>query len=191
MPAAEVPGFVAKARGLMSELEKLPIPIIAAIDGPALGGGLELSLACDLRVAASNAKLGLTETKLAIIPGAGGTQRLPRLIGSAKAKELIYTGRIINGIESEKLGIVNSCVEQNAEGNAAYLKALALAEEILPNGPIGLAMAKEAIGRGLQMDLDSGLAIEKLCYDQVIPTADRLEGLRAFKEKRKPIYKGE
>lgn len=175
----------------MCELENLPMPTIAALDGVALGGGLEMALACDMRVAASTAKMGLVETRLAIIPGAGGTQRLPRLIGQSLAKELIFTARVLDGIEAHRLGIVNHVQEQNSNGNAAYLKALALAKEILPQGPIALRAAKKAVSAGAQTDLDSALAIEELCYAQVIPTKDRLEGLKAFKEKRPPIYTGE
>ncbi|XP_063701748.1 methylglutaconyl-CoA hydratase, mitochondrial [Culicoides brevitarsis] len=187
----QVSAFVTSLRKLLSDIEQLPMPVIAAIDGVALGGGLEMALACDIRVAADNAKMGLVETKLAIMPGAGGTQRLPRVINAALAKELIFTSRVFNGVEAEKMGICNHSVQQNAEGNAAFVKALALAEEILPNGPIGVRMAKKAIDKGLQVDLSTGFAIEEACYAQLIPTKDRLEGLKAFAEKRKPNYKGE
>lgn len=164
---------------------------ILAIDGVALGGGLELALACDLRTVASKTKLGLVETKLAIMPGAGGTQRLPRLINLALAKELIFTGRIFDGEAAVKMGICNYNVPQNEKQNAAYLRALKLAEEILPNGPVGVRMAKRSINKGSQCDLNTGYAIEEACYAQVIPTKDRLEGLLAFAEKRKPHYTGE
>ncbi|CAG7815400.1 unnamed protein product [Allacma fusca] len=190
MKPSEVGPFVAKARGLVTELENLPQPVIAALDGAALGGGLEMALACDIRVASSTAKMGLVETRLAIIPGAGGTQRLPRIIGMAKAKELIYTGRILDGDEAEKIGLVNYSVSQNKSGDAAYQRALELAEEILPNGPVGVRMAKVSINKGLQVDLSTGLAIEESCYAQVIPTKDRTEGLLAFREKRPPKYSG-
>lgn len=123
--------------------------------------------------------------------GAGGTQRLPRVVGLAKAKELIFTGRIVQGKEASEIGLVNQMVEQNKEGDAAYRRAVELAEEILPNGPIGVRMAKISISRGIQVDLSTGLAIEEACYAQVIPTKDRIEGLVAFKEKRPPHYKGE
>jgi len=112
-------------------------------------------------------------------------------VGLAKAKELIYTGKILDGAEANEIGLVNRVVEQNKEGDAAYHKALELAEEILPNGPVGVRMAKISIGRGLQVDLATGLAIEEACYAQVIPTKDRLEGLNAFREKRPPRYTGE
>ena len=109
---------------------------------------MELALACDLRVAATSANMGLVETKLAIIPGAGGTQRLPRLVGPALAKELIFTARVLGGDEAARIGLVNHAVEQNAAGDAAFERAVALAEEILPNGPVGVKMAKVAINRG-------------------------------------------
>jgi methylglutaconyl-CoA hydratase len=163
------------------------MPTIAAIEGAALGGGLEMALACDFRIAGAKAILGCPETSLAIIPGAGGTQRLPRLIGLSKAKELIYTSRRIHSTAAEKIGLVDYAVEENQ----AYEKARELAREILPNGPVGVRMAKEAIMKGTEVDVASGMAIERACYAQVIPTKDRMEGLTAFKEKRKPKYRGE
>ena len=191
MPTSEVGPFVSKLRGLITGMDRLPMPIIAAIDGHALGGGLEMALACDLRIAAKEAKMGLVETRLAIIPGGGGTQRLPRLVGPALAKELIFTARVIDGQEAERIGLVNHAVDQNADGDGAYQRALDLAKEIIPNGPIGVSMAKHAIDKGTGVDLASGLAFEEACYAQVIPTSDRLEGLKAFAEKRKPKYRGE
>lgn len=134
---------------------------------------------------------GLVETKLAIIPGAGGTQRLARIIGPAKAKELIFTARIFNGTEAKELGMCNHVVDQNESKDAAYNKAIEIAKEILPNGPIGVKMAKKAIDHGMQVDINTGYAIEEACYAQVIPTSDRIEGLKAFAEKRTPKYKGE
>ncbi|XP_010885798.2 methylglutaconyl-CoA hydratase, mitochondrial isoform X1 [Esox lucius] len=191
MQQSEVGPFVSKARSLISEIGNLPMPTIAAIDGAALGGGLEMALSCDIRIASNHAKLGLTETKLAIIPGAGGTQRLPRAIGVALAKELIFSARAIDGTEAKRLGLVSHAVEQNKSGDAAYLRALELAREFNPNGPIAIRMAKLAISQGIEVDLNTGLAIEEACYAQVIPTKDRLEGLAAFKEKRPPRFKGE
>ncbi|XP_035989464.1 methylglutaconyl-CoA hydratase, mitochondrial isoform X2 [Fundulus heteroclitus] len=140
---------------------------------------------------ASSSKMGLVETKLAIIPGAGGTQRLPRVIGASLAKELIFAARIVDGKEACRLGLVNHSVEQNDTGDAAYLHALELAREINPQGPIAVKMAKLAINQGIEVDLSTGLAIEEACYARVIPTKDRLEGLAAFKEKRRPNFKGE
>ncbi|XP_061071640.1 methylglutaconyl-CoA hydratase, mitochondrial [Conger conger] len=191
MHQSEVGPFVAKARGLITELGSLPMPTIAAIDGAALGGGLEMALACDIRVAATTAKMGLVETKLAIIPGAGGTQRLPRIVGVSVAKELIFSARAVGGAEAAALGLVGHAVEQNKSGDAAYRRALDLAREFLPQGPIAIRMAKLAINQGIEVDLATGLAIEEACYAQVIPTKDRIEGLTAFKEKRAPRYKGE
>lgn len=187
MAQAEVDRFVKGLRAAFTELEDLPMPAIAAIEGAALGGGLELALACDLRVAGAEAKLGLPETGLAIIPGAGGTQRLPRLIGRSKAKELIFTGRRIGHEAAAALGLVDHAVP----AGQALQKAIGLAREILPNGPVALRAAKAAINRGLEVDRDAGLAIERACYGEVIPTKDRLEGLAAFREKRKPVYRGE
>nr|XP_055166405.1 methylglutaconyl-CoA hydratase, mitochondrial isoform X2 [Nyctereutes procyonoides] len=180
---SEVPGIFCAAN--------LPVPTIAAIDGLALGGGLELALACDIRVAASSAKMGLVETKLAIIPGGGGTQRLPRAIGMSLAKELIFSARVLDGQEAKAVGLISHVLEQNQEGDAAYRKALDLAREFLPQGPVAVRVAKLAINQGMEVDLVTGLAIEEACYAQTIPTKDRLEGLLAFKEKRPPRYKGE
>lgn len=191
MKPEEVGPFVASLRSMVTEFSELPMPTIAALDGAALGGGLEMALGCDIRTASDNSKLGLVETKLAIIPGAGGTQRLPRLVGLAVAQELIFTSRVLNGLEAKEIGLVNHCVEQNESGDAAYQRAMKLAEEIIPQGPVAVKMAKIAINKGIQVDLQSGLAVEQGCYAQVIPTKDRIEGLTAFKEKRKPQYRGE
>ena len=174
-------------RSAINELEALPQPVICAINGNAFGGGAEMALAADLRVASSNAKLGLTETALAIIPGAGGTQRLPRLVGVAKAKELILTARRIDAEEAERIGLVNYVVEPEALLEKAY----ELAREITKNGPLAVRQAKLAINKGIEVDLATGLAIEQNAYEVIMPSQDRLEGLRAFKEKRPPVYKGE
>ncbi|KAI8979796.1 ClpP/crotonase-like domain-containing protein [Mycotypha africana] len=185
MSPIQVTQFLYNLRKAYRELETLPIPTIAAIDGPAFGGGLEMALCCDIRVAGPSAKMGLTETKLAIIPGAGGTQRLPRLIGIPRAKELVYTGEILDPKKAKEYGVVGHLDE-----SSALNKAMQIAESILPNGPVAIRMAKLAIDRGSHLDMDSGLEIEQSYYAQIIPTEDRLEGLRAFKEKRKPVYKG-
>lgn len=178
-------------RHLADQIQNLSIPVISALDGLALGGGLEIALACDLRVASSNSKMGLVETKLAIIPGAGGTQRLPRLINPAIAKELIFTAKIIDGATAREIGLVNHVISQNKSGDAAFLKSLELARAILPLGPVAIQMAKKAINQGLQVDIQSGMAVEEACYGRLIPTTDRVEGLRAFSEKRKPNYTGQ
>jgi methylglutaconyl-CoA hydratase len=186
----EVKVFVSHLRSLTNAVENLPMPVIAAIDGAALGGGFELALACDMRTASDDAKLGLVETRLAIIPGAGGTQRLSRIIGPAFAKELIFTAKTLTGAEALEMGIVNYAVKQNSDGNAAYMKALELGREIIPNGPVSLKLAKVAINAGLDVDMNTGNIIEEACYAQVVPTSDRMEGLAAFMEKRTPMYTG-
>ncbi len=170
----------------ISNIEKLKVPVIAAINGVAFGGGLELALACDIRIVANHVKMGLTETSLAIIPGAGGTQRLPRLIGTGQAKRLIYTAMRIEADEAYKIGLVESIVQPEN----LLQEAKQLAVKIASNGPIAVKQVKEAINKGIETDLNSGLNIEHQCYKQTIPTEDRLEGLQAFKEKRKPNYKG-
>ncbi|KAJ3341307.1 hypothetical protein HDU93_005277 [Gonapodya sp. JEL0774] len=146
--------------------------------------GLELALCTDIRTAGKGARLGLPETKLAIIPGAGGTQRLSRLIGISKSKELIFTGRVLDATTAVQWGIANHAVED------AYAKALEIATEILAAGPVALRAAKAAINLGGSIDLATGLKIEQRCYNEVIPTEDRLEGLKAMAEKRPPVYKG-
>lgn len=188
MNETEVSEFVHKLRSTFIDWEKLGQPTIACIDGAALGGGLELALACDLRCAGQNALLGLPETGLAIIPGAGGTQRLPRLIGVPRAKELIFTARRLNAEQANGFGLLNSV----SSADSAMDDCLGLAREILPKGPVALRMAKEAIDSGMDAGSKaSGMAVEKLCYAQIIPTKDRLEGIAAFKEKRAPVYRGE
>lgn len=170
----------------VAKVETLAQPVIAVLNGVAFGGGLELALACDLRIAATHVKLGLTETSLGIIPGAGGTQRLPRLIGLGKAKELIYTARRFSAKEAEKYGII----EYVYEGHEVLDKAQQLALEMAKNAPLSLVQAKVAINQGVEVDLATGLKIESLAYSALIPTEDRLEGLLAFQEKRAPQYSG-
>uniref|UniRef100_A0A8B9BI39 Enoyl-CoA hydratase domain containing 2 n=1 Tax=Anser brachyrhynchus TaxID=132585 RepID=A0A8B9BI39_9AVES len=190
MDDAEVGHFVKRLRNLMDEIAALPVPTIAAIDGYALGGGLEMALACDLRVAASSAKMGLIETTRGLLPGAGGTQRLPRCVGVGLAKELIFTGRQIDGQEAFSMGLVNHAVPQNEEGDAAYQRALTLAKEILPQVSMLFVLCISFLPSRLQVDIASGMAIEGMCYAQNIPTRDRQEGMAAFKEKRPPRFIG-
>ncbi|MBU2488917.1 MAG: enoyl-CoA hydratase [Proteobacteria bacterium] len=182
----QVKEFIFTIRNTFTEIENLPKPVIAAVNGAAFGGGTELALACDIRFAAETASLGLTETRLAIIPGAGGTQRLPRLIGRGKAKELIFSGRRVPAPEALSIGMV----ERVVPGDKLVDTAVALAEEICLGGPIAIAQAKYAIQNGLETDISTGLAIESNAYWITIPTEDRLEGLAAFREKRKPVFKG-
>ncbi|XP_022738382.1 probable enoyl-CoA hydratase 2, mitochondrial [Durio zibethinus] len=187
MTASEVHSYVNHLRSTFSLIEELQIPTIAVIEGAALGGGLEMALSCDLRICEENAFLGLPETGLAIIPGAGGTQRLPRLVGKSIAKELIFTGRRIGGRDAISMGLVNYCVP----AGEAYPKALEIAREINQKGPIAIRMAKRAINEGLERDIASAFDLEEECYERILNTKDRLEGLAAFAEKRKPRYTGE
>jgi methylglutaconyl-CoA hydratase len=178
---------VSLIRECINNLESLPQPVIAAVNGAAFGGGTELALACDIRVASENAKFGLTETSLGIIPGAGGTQRLPRLVGKGRAKELIFTARRIDAQEAKDIGLVEYVVRPES----LFEKAIEIASQIVRNAPIAVRQAKFAIEKGMDVDLTTGLAIEQNAYEITIPTKDRLEGLQAFKEKRPPVYKGE
>ncbi|TFD99244.1 enoyl-CoA hydratase-related protein [Jeotgalibacillus salarius] len=171
---------------VFSAIEGLPQPVIAEINGHAFGGGMELALACDFRVADREAKMGLTETSLAIIPGAGGTQRLPRVIGEAKAMELILTAKRFTGEEAYGYGLLTKAVEKAA----LHDEVMSLAEAMLANGPIALQQAKYAIKAGMNADLQTGLKIERKAYEMTIPTEDRVEALIAFSEKRKPEFKG-
>jgi enoyl-CoA hydratase len=167
-------------------MERCPQPIIAAIRGVALGGGLELALACDIRIAGDDAQLGLTEVNLAIIPGGGGTQRLPRLIGRGKALEMILTGARIGAAEAHRLGLVERVVPAADVLTAAH----ALARELAGKAPVALRYAKEAVVKGLGMSLDDGLRLEGDLSALLRTTEDRLEGARAFLEKRQPDWKG-
>lgn len=182
----EVKRFIFTIRNLFTSIENLNKPVIAAINGIALGGGTELLLAGDIRIAARNAVMGLTETRLAIIPGAGGTQRLPRLIGRGKAKELIFTGRRVDADEALEIGLVNAVCDPAELLNTCFSMAAMICE----TGPVAIEQAKYAINMGLETDLTTGLAIESNAYWVTIPTEDRLEGLAAFREKRKPVFKG-
>ena len=186
MSEEEVKRFLFKIRSTFTAVENLARPVIAAINGFAFGGGLELAMACDLRVAAEEAQMGLTETSLAIIPGAGGTQRLPRLVGIARAKELILTARRISAREALAIGLVNQVVP----GENLQNTCRELAQEIARNGPIAVQQAKFAVNKGFDAPLDVGLNLESNAYWHCIPTEDRQEGLRAFREKRKPQYHG-
>lgn len=183
----QVKEFIFTIRNLFTSIENLNKPVIAAINGVALGGGTELALACDIRLASDSASMGLTETRLAIIPGAGGTQRLPRLIGRSKAKELIFTGRRIDAHEALDIGLVSQVCSQSELLQECHHMAAMICE----SGPLAVEQAKYAIDNGLETDLTTGLAIESNAYWLLIPTEDRLEGLAAFKEKRKPAFKGQ
>lgn len=172
--------------GVARNLAHLPMPTIAAIEGNALGGGLELALCCDLRVASERARLGLPEVRLAVTPGAGGTQRLPRVVGVARAKELILTGRVLTAAEAERIGLVHEVVE----AGQAVERAMAIGAEIALRGPLAVREAKRLIDLGADLPLDDGLALELDASDRIFSTDDLLEGARAFFEKRDPAYRG-
>jgi len=169
------------------KMENTPLIFIAVIAGHCLGGGFELALACDIRIASTSAVMGLPETTLAIIPGGGGTQRLPRIAGQGRAKELIFTGRRISAADALQYGIVHEI----AAPDEVRMRALAVARAIAANGPVAVRAAKEAIVRGLEMPLNEGVTLENELYGRTVPTKDRLEGLEAFREKRAPVYRGE
>jgi len=167
-------------------MDRCPQPIIAAINGWALGGGLELALACDLRIAATDAQLGLTEINLAIIPGGGGTQRLPRLVGRGKALEMILTGARIGAEEALRIGLVERVVERGQ----ALPAAAALARALAAKAPVALRYAKEAVVKGLALPLADGLRLESDLSTLLRTTEDRVEGARAFLDKRAPRWTG-
>ncbi|MCL6611034.1 MAG: enoyl-CoA hydratase [Peptococcaceae bacterium] len=176
--------YAAGAHNMFNRLDGFPKPTVAAINGLALGGGCELALCCDLRVAGENALLGLPEIKLGLFPGGGGTQRLPRLIGEAKAKELMYTGDFIPAREALRIGLVNSVVPQDEVLNAA----LELASKIARRPGVALSLIKQCVDRGLQMTLEEGLRLECDLFDRVFLTEDVREGVSAFIEKREPRF---
>ena len=167
-------------------LEKQRQPVIAAINGAAMGGGLELALACTMRVAASRAKLGLPEVKLGIIPGTGGTQRLPRLIGKGRAAELILTGKIITGDEAEKIGLVNRAVPDGEVQEAAEQ----LARRIVECAPFAVEMAKDAMEIGLNLPIEQAVQYSQKNCVTCFSTSDMKEGISAFLEKRAPKFQG-
>ena len=171
----------------MALLDRSPVPTIAAVNGFALGGGCEVALACDVRIAAENATFGFPEVSLGILPGMGGTQRLPRLVGPALAKELIFTGRRVGAEEARQMGLVNRVVPQGGALNAAR----ALAAEISANGPLAVRYAKAAANRALDVDLISGLEYEADQFALLFASGDAREGMGAFVEKRKPEFRGQ
>lgn len=206
MTQGETLDYLALIQRTMRAVETLPQVVIAAINGSAWGGGFELALACDLRVMVSSAQMRLTEVKLGIIPGAGGTQRLPRLVGKSRAKELILTAAPVSAELGLNIGLVHRVVDVDAaymvgeEGKKAaaggYLEPLmdevrAWALEIATAAPLSLRQAKIAIDQGFDRDLEAGLALETRAYLELVNSRDRLEGLAAFAEKRQPVYRGE
>jgi methylglutaconyl-CoA hydratase len=186
MTDEEVPLAVAKIGALTSKIAETPIPVVVALNGVAFGGGLEIALACDIRLASNTIQIGLTETGLGIIPGAGGTQRLPRLVGEGNAKNMILRAKRLSANEAYRIGLLQEIYPQDELEAMSYQ----LSREIAKNGPIAVVQAKQAIDNGMQVPIKEGLAIEKSCYQTTIATVDRVEGLRAFQEKRPPIYIG-
>jgi enoyl-CoA hydratase/carnithine racemase len=167
-------------------LGDLPLPIIAAVNGPAYAGGLELALMCDFIYAVRSARFALTETSLGIIPGAGGTQNLPRAVGERRAKEIIMTARPFSAVDAHAWGLVNRLCEPGEVLPAALETATAIAA----NAPLAVKQAKKAVRYGMQMDLRSAYRFEVEAYNQLVDTEDRHEGILAFNEKRKPQFKG-
>jgi enoyl-CoA hydratase len=172
-------------QNVFSRIENLGKPVIAAINGFALGGGCELAMACDIRVASDKAKFGQPEVNLGIIPGYGGTQRLPRLVGKGAAKYLIFTGEMISSEEALRIGLVDKVVPAEELLNAA----VSIAKTIMSKAPIAINMAKHAINNGLNVDLKSGIAYEAEAYTTSFSTDDRIEGMSAFVEKRSAGFK--
>ncbi|MFQ5910831.1 MAG: enoyl-CoA hydratase-related protein [Thermoplasmata archaeon] len=182
----EMRNFTILGHEVMSSIAKIERPVIAAVNGYALGGGLELALACDIRIASENAKLGVPEVKLGIFPGFGGTQRLTKIVGKGRAAELVFTGKMIGAKEAESIGLVNEVVP--LEELAREVDALA--QTIAKNGPIGVRLAKSAINRALETGLDEGLAYERELVSLAFSTEDKEEGMKAFLEKREANFKG-
>ena len=196
MTQAETIDYISLINRAFRAIETLPQVVIGAINGSAFGGGTELLLACDLRVMVKDASLRLTEVKLGIIPGAGGTQRLPRLIGLSRAKELILTAAPVTAQQGLELGLIHRVVAEEATANADFHYPLLTevanwAKEISTAAPLSLKQAKFAIDQGYDRDIEAGLALETKAYLQLLNTKDRLEGLAAFAEKRSPVYRGE
>jgi enoyl-CoA hydratase/carnithine racemase len=186
MSEDDVRQFLERLRRTLRGMELSDAVFVAAINGVALGGGTELALACDLRVAAPHAELALTEVRLGIIPGGGGTQRLARLIGSGRAKDLILTGRRVGADEALSMGLVNRVTP----AGGVIVAARELAQAISQNAPLALAAAKHAVDEGADLAIEPALRLELEKYELVLKSEDRLEGLRAFAEKRAPRFQG-
>ena len=181
---ADARAFVEMVQGFMNRIAALPFPTIAAVNGYALGGGLEIALACDFRIASRQATLGLPEVRYGILAGAGGTQRLARLVGPGRAKLLMYTGRRIGAEEALAMGLVEAVVD----AERLLPEAHALASEIAANSPIAVRQVKRCVDEGLDLPLEQGLALERRCWADLIPHGDYKEGVKAWFEKRKPKF---
>jgi methylglutaconyl-CoA hydratase len=186
MSVDEVRAFVPRLARLNDTLAAVPVPTIAAIRGVAAGGGCEMALACDIRILAEDARVGLRETALAILPGAGGTQRLPRIIGRANAKRWIFTARLYDARQALADGFADRVVPPERLDD----EAAGLASEISANGPVAVRLAKRAVDGGMELGLTEAIDLERECYRGVLETEDRIEALDAFLEKRTPVFKG-
>ena len=186
MSEDEVRAFVRSLSDTFQALAELPVPTVAAINGTAAGGGCELVLACDFRVLDSAGRIGLPETTLAIVPGAGGTQRLPRLIGPSRAKRWIFSGRLYTAKEA----LADGAVDLLAPADKVRDAAVEFVTEMASSGPLAVRAAKSAVDAALSVPLLEGLEIEWRAYETILDTEDRLEALAAFKEKRSPVFKG-
>lgn len=186
MDADRARHFGALGQRVMDVIAALPMPVVAAVNGFALGGGCELALACDLIYASENAKFGLPEVSLGILPGFGGTQRLTRLVGRARAKELICTGDMIDAAKAKEIGLVLDVVPLAR----LVSHARAALERVAKKGPLAVRRAKEAIDRGADLELADGLRIEREVFSELFDSADRREGMKAFLEKRPPVFTG-
>lgn len=186
MSAVSAKEVSARGQAMCSAIESSPVPVIAAVNGFALGGGLEVALACNIRLASEKARMGLPEVSLGLIPGYGGTQRLPRLVGEGRALEMILTGQMIDAAEAHRIGLVNQVHPADELMDAAR----GLAAKIRKNGPLAVRFALEAVNRGGSLELDEGLAIEEMLFGLVSSTADMKEGTKAFLEKRKAEFQG-
>lgn len=182
--AEQALAFGAQGAKVFRKLELLDIPVIAAVNGFALGGGCELAMACDIRIASDKAKFGQPEVGLGIPPGFSGTQRLPRLVGAGIASELIFTARTIKADEALRIGLVNQVVE----AEQLMPTVMSIAEEISTKSPHAVALSKKAIQRGLQADIDTGIAIENYLFSNAFASSEQKEGMAAFLEKRKPNF---
>ena len=184
---AEALNISKRGQNLCDLIEQCPLPVIAAINGLAVGGGCELALACHIRLATANARFSLPETKLGIMPGYGGTQRMTRELGMSRALEIMLAGREVTSVDAERLGLINRVVETAS----LLVEAKSLAQEIVGLAPLAIRACLESVRVGLELPLDEGLAVEARLFATLFETADMREGTRAFLEKRKPMFRGE
>jgi len=186
MSAVEGRKWAKFAQAVFNKIENFPRPVIAAVNGFALGGGCELAMACDIRIASEKAKFGQPEVSLGIPPGFGGTQRLPRLVGKGRAKELLFTGDMIDAAEAYRIGLAN----QVAAPEELISVAKVMAQKIMSRGPVAVELCKAAVNEGLDVDLESGVAFEAEVFGLCFATDDQKEGMTAFVEKRKAVFTG-